>query len=236
MARKLVPSITKLYIPSQLLVLITMFTHMFVTSYLSTQVGLSWLAFFVPPEVISGRMVLLITLLLMLTHLGEQLSIQCSMSNWNWKTTIWVSNAHWTYQSFNVQCPMCPMSNQIHQKSDQCDSPYWVWPKRRNEAFSTFSLFGFASIINKPNLNDIKEMINYIKRNVVASEHNCCEAFCTWMKLGAGYKEERIGGGVSAIYSYCSIQRRPARPSQGFFLKDWKLLLLQLFWERENLV
>ena len=76
MARKLVPSITKLYIPSQLLVLITMFTHMFVTSYLSTQVGLSWLAFFVPPEVISGRMVLLITLLLMLTHLGEQLSIQ----------------------------------------------------------------------------------------------------------------------------------------------------------------
>ena len=81
MARKLVPSITKLYIPSQLLVLITMFTHTFVTAYLSTQVGLSWLAFFVPPEVISGRMVLLITLLLMLTHLGEQLSIQCSMSN-----------------------------------------------------------------------------------------------------------------------------------------------------------
>ena len=37
------------------------------------QVGLSWLAFFVPPEVISGRMVLLITLLLMLTHLGELL-------------------------------------------------------------------------------------------------------------------------------------------------------------------
>jgi len=52
LARKLIPSITKLYIPSQLLV------------------GLSWLAFFVPPEVISGRMVLLITLLLMLTHLG----------------------------------------------------------------------------------------------------------------------------------------------------------------------
>lgn len=36
-----------------------------------SQVSLSWLAFFVPPEVISGRMVLLITLLLMLTHIGD---------------------------------------------------------------------------------------------------------------------------------------------------------------------
>ena len=32
--------------------------------------SLSWLAFFVPPEVISGRMVLLVTLLLMLTQTG----------------------------------------------------------------------------------------------------------------------------------------------------------------------
>ena len=130
----------------------------------------------------------------------------------------------------NARCVQCPI------KSLTSVTPHTESGQKRNEAFSTFSLFGFASIINKPNLNDIKEIINYVKRNVVASEHNCCEAFCTWMKLGAGYKEERIGGGVTAIYSYCSIQRRPARPSQGFFLKDWKLLLLQLFWERENLV
>jgi len=52
MERKLLPSLTKFYIPTQLLV------------------ALSWLAFFVPPEVISGRMVLLITILLMLTNIG----------------------------------------------------------------------------------------------------------------------------------------------------------------------
>ena len=34
-------------------------------------VALSWLAFFVPPEVISGRMVLLVILLLMLTNVGK---------------------------------------------------------------------------------------------------------------------------------------------------------------------
>ena len=53
MERKLLPSLTKFYIPTQLLV------------------ALSWLAFFVPPEVISGRMVLLITILLMLVNIGK---------------------------------------------------------------------------------------------------------------------------------------------------------------------
>ena len=69
LARKLIPSITKLFIPSQLLVILVFFQYY----KCQFQVGLSWLAFFVPPEVISGRMVLLITLLLMLTHLGELL-------------------------------------------------------------------------------------------------------------------------------------------------------------------
>jgi len=50
--RKVLPSLTKFYIPTQLMV------------------ALSWLAFFVPPEVISGRMVLLVILLLMLTNIG----------------------------------------------------------------------------------------------------------------------------------------------------------------------
>ena len=39
-------------------------------------VALSWLAFFVPPEVISGRMVLLVILLLMLTNVGKEVTIQ----------------------------------------------------------------------------------------------------------------------------------------------------------------
>ena len=47
------PSLTQFYIPTQLMV------------------ALSWLAFFVPPEVISGRMVLLVILLLMLTNIGK---------------------------------------------------------------------------------------------------------------------------------------------------------------------
>ena len=51
--RKILPSLTKFYIPTQLMV------------------ALSWLAFFVPPEVISGRMVLLVILLLMLTNVGK---------------------------------------------------------------------------------------------------------------------------------------------------------------------
>ena len=51
--RKLLPALTKFYIPTQLMV------------------ALSWLAFFVPPEVISGRMVLLVILLLMLTNVGK---------------------------------------------------------------------------------------------------------------------------------------------------------------------
>ena len=51
--RKLLPALTKFYIPTQLMV------------------ALSWLAFFVPPEVISGRMVLLVILLLMLTNVGN---------------------------------------------------------------------------------------------------------------------------------------------------------------------
>ena len=51
--RKVLPSLTKFYIPTQLMV------------------ALSWLAFFVPPEVISGRMVLLVILLLMLTNIGK---------------------------------------------------------------------------------------------------------------------------------------------------------------------
>ena len=60
MERKLLPSLTKFYIPTQLLV------------------ALSWLAFFVPPEVISGRMVLLITILLMLVNIGKvQLQHSC---------------------------------------------------------------------------------------------------------------------------------------------------------------
>ena len=49
----MLPSLTKFYIPTQLMV------------------ALSWLAFFVPPEVISGRMVLLVILLLMLTNVGK---------------------------------------------------------------------------------------------------------------------------------------------------------------------
>ena len=53
--RKILPSLTKLYIPTQLMV------------------ALSWLAFFVPPEVISGRMILLVILLLMLTNVGNEL-------------------------------------------------------------------------------------------------------------------------------------------------------------------
>ena len=53
MVRKLLPSLIKFYIPSQFLV------------------SLSWLAFFVPPEVISGRMVLLVTILLILTNIGK---------------------------------------------------------------------------------------------------------------------------------------------------------------------
>ena len=51
--RKVYPSLTKFYIPTQLMV------------------SLSWLAFFVPPEVISGRMILLVVLLLMLTNVGK---------------------------------------------------------------------------------------------------------------------------------------------------------------------
>ena len=51
--RKILPALTKFYIPTQLMV------------------ALSWLAFFVPPEVISGRMVLLVILLLMLTNVGK---------------------------------------------------------------------------------------------------------------------------------------------------------------------
>ena len=53
MVRKLLPSLIKFYIPSQFLV------------------SLSWLAFFVPPEVISGRMVLLVTIMLILTNIGK---------------------------------------------------------------------------------------------------------------------------------------------------------------------
>ena len=52
--RKVFPSLTKFYIPTQLMV------------------SLSWLAFFVPPEVISGRMILLVVLLLMLTNVGKK--------------------------------------------------------------------------------------------------------------------------------------------------------------------
>ena len=51
--RKILPALTKFYIPTQLMV------------------ALSWLAFFVPPEVISGRMILLAILLLMLTNVGK---------------------------------------------------------------------------------------------------------------------------------------------------------------------
>ena len=54
----MLPSLTKFYIPTQLMV------------------ALSWLAFFVPPEVISGRMVLLVILLLMLTNVGKEVTIQ----------------------------------------------------------------------------------------------------------------------------------------------------------------
>ena len=54
MVRKLLPSLIKFYIPSQFLV------------------SLSWLAFFVPPEVISGRMVLLVTIMLILTNIGKK--------------------------------------------------------------------------------------------------------------------------------------------------------------------
>ena len=143
-----------------------------------------------------------------------------------------------------LNCVQCPMPNVSNVQSNSSK----VWPvwlpilslaKKEMRLFQHFLFLVLPLLSHKRNLNDIKEIINEIKRNVVASsksEHNCCEAFCTWMKLGAGYKVERIGGGVSAIYSYCSIQRRPARPSQGIFLKNWKLLLLQLFWERENLV
>lgn len=53
--RKVFPSLTKFYIPTQLMV------------------SLSWLAFFVPPEVISGRMILLVVLLLMLTNVGKSM-------------------------------------------------------------------------------------------------------------------------------------------------------------------
>ena len=53
----MLPSLTKFYIPTQLMV------------------ALSWLAFFVPPEVISGRMVLLVILLLMLTNDGKEVTV-----------------------------------------------------------------------------------------------------------------------------------------------------------------
>ena len=56
--RKVFPSLTKFYIPTQLMV------------------SLSWLAFFVPPEVISGRMILLVVLLLMLTNVGKSATPQ----------------------------------------------------------------------------------------------------------------------------------------------------------------
>ena len=142
---------------------------------------------------------------------------------------------------FNALCVQCSMFN-VQCPIKFIKSLTSVTPHTESGQKEEMRLFQHFLFLVLPLLSIIqiwmiiKEIINYVKRNVVASEHNCCEEFCTWMKLGAGYKEERIGGGVSAIYSYCLIQRRPARPSQGFFLKDWKLLLLQLFWERENLV
>ncbi|XP_023328635.1 glycine receptor subunit beta-type 4 [Eurytemora carolleeae] len=74
--RRLAPMLTRMYIPTQLLV----FT--------------SWLAFFVPPEVVSGRMVLLVTLFLMIINIGISVEKDIPICSNMTAAHIWLLGCH----------------------------------------------------------------------------------------------------------------------------------------------
>ena len=123
MERKLLPSLTKFYIPTQLLV------------------ALSWLAFFVPPEVISGRMVLLITILLMLTNIGSPAIVPfsvfslyiCRHFSWVWQSTLcsFYSSPHLATgmpnSDYCQHCSvcLCPLH---HGKRGKGEGKWWAGP------------------------------------------------------------------------------------------------------------